>query len=425
MYQKSALSDLRVLALVPSDQAGSRLSKYSFLHEELRQMALCGAELHTVSPHVRSDIEIDGITVHAIPRLLNAVHSAKSYLKFLPKTGKGIPRLSAPRYLMTIYSILEQQKIDVIYSPFLWPFNIAGVPAAEMLNVPVVVSLRGADVLVEPSIEYGCTLDRQQEKVISSTLRSATRIIGVSQAMIDRAVELGADCARTEVILKGVSTDHFGPGDRCDARRRLGLSNIPVILFVGNLIKRKGVDVLINACSKLQCNQSFQLIVCGDGPELHELQTLTNRLDLEEFVTFQGRVSRKAIPDYFRACDVFVLPSLAEGSGNVLVEAYATGRPVVGTGESGIVDYIDDGVTGFHFRKNDSDDLAEKLSRLLANQAMAATFGEAGFERVKNRHRYEFMIEQIFQCFQSAIRDVNYRLRDALASELVGSAPIG
>ena len=394
---------MKILCLVPPDPKGLRLSKYSFLDEEMRQVRLAGNKVHLVSPYVDSGREIAGSTLHPVPRVRSLLNTTTSILKFWNCTRGIADRLQAARILLTIENVIRRESIDVVYCAFLWPSGLGGLPAAFDLRVPVVLTLRGADVLIEESLRYGQTLDPRFRALASSTLIRASRIIAVSTAIAVRAIELGAQPCRTNVILKGVSCEHFSPGSCQAARQKLGLRDLPTVLFVGNLLRIKGVDLLIRACVELSQDRDFQLVICGDGPEEGTLRNLARKLEVSCHVHFVGRISRKLMPVYFQACNIHVLPSRTEGSGNVLLEAYASAKPVIGTNCSGIIDYIDDGKTGFLFEKNNASDLASKLGILLDFPELAERFGRAGLQRVKEKHQYEHMIKQILNVFQEAI----------------------
>ena len=174
------------------------------------------------------------------------------------------------------------------------------------------------------------------------------------------------------------------------------------MLFVRNLIPRKAVNVLLEALQRVRTTlPDVQLIVCGTGPEHDRLQQQARQLDLDTHVKFPGWVERPTIPLYFQACDVFVLPSLTEGSGNVLVEAGACARPSIGSNVAGIPDYVDDGVTGWLFEKGNAVDLADKLSKVLTDPQRAKQMGEAARRRVESKHAYGRMIASILDVFRN------------------------
>ena len=376
-------------------------------------MAGRGVEVHAVSPYVSQKRQADGVWLHPVPRMRHLAHSIGAVCSMLNRGGDRFAngaawrqRFEMSRYNRVIQSVLLSENIDVIYSPFAWPFNTAGLHPAKACGVPVVVSLRGVDVLVEESIGYGRMLNATQRSQMSITLRGVDHVIGVSQALIDRGIALGADPDHVSVVLKGVNLSQFGPDESLIARKRLALPERLTILFVGNLIPRKGFALLLQAFAAVRrsvCN--VQLVICGDGPEMKALQTQIRELEIESSVIVAGRIGRDLIADYFRACDVFVLPSLTEGSGNVLVEAGACAKPLVGTDVAGIPDYIEDGVTGFLFQKGNAADLSQKLLAILSNPRMARRMGVAAQRGVEEKHTYDGMLDHLLDLFKQVVNE--------------------
>lgn len=402
---------LRILALVPPDKRGEKASRHSFLSEELERFAARGVEVHVVSPYVKRRVVLDGVNVHPIPRLLNVRHTVRAGA-FLSaalkrrwlKRDSHIIQLANARTQVAIAQVIRRQSIDVVYSPFLWPNGLAGVPAAEETGVPIVASLRGADVLTLPEIGYGRTLIGRNRVRTTAVLKAVDHVVGVSAALAKRAIELGADPKRTSIVLKGVDVDRFHPRDQATARQRIRLPDRPTVLFVGNLIELKSPSHLISCMQHVRkAAPSAYAVFCGDGPLLAELKAQARESGLADHVHFAGHIGRDVIPDFFNACDVFVLPSLMEGSGNVLVEAAACAKPVVGSAVGGIPDYLDDGITGFLFRTGDVRDLAAKVTTLLTDPERAVRIGTAGRNRVEQLHKYDFMIDQLLALFDKVV----------------------
>jgi glycosyltransferase involved in cell wall biosynthesis len=397
---------MNILALVPAANSGN-----TYLTEELKAFSERGVAVHVVSFAVKTRCVVDGVTIHPVPRKRQLFRTLASlrWFSHVPQKMKTIrDRIHLCRALRTISRVIQQEQIDVIYSPFCSPYETAGLPAATLAGIPVVPSLRGADVLVEESIGYGNTLDPNSRKRISATLSRADHVIGVSRAIADRGIELGASAHTTSVVLKGVDEVRFSPADTAQARRKLELDDVPTVLFVGLLIPRKGVACLLGAFEIVrQRIPNAQLVLCGEGPELATLKDIARERNIDSAASFVGRVERDLMPEYFRACDVFVLPSLTEGSGNVLVEAGACAKPLVGTNTAGIPDYIDEGVTGYLFQKNDPDDLADKLVAILQDKPLASRMGEAARKRVEKQHTYDQMIDQLLGIFRAAVQEKN------------------
>lgn len=220
---------------------------------------------------------------------------------------------------------------DVVYATWAYPDGLAAVDLAHRAGLPAVLKVHGSDVLqlkYHPSRRRGTT----------EALRRADRVVAVSRDLALHVVELGADPARVHVIYNGVDAEVFRPGDRSEARRRLGLDlNRTALLYVGNLLPVKGVDVLIEACIVLAARGlDFDLHLVGKGPLRPALEARARQAGVGERVRFHGVVAHDRLPDWFRAASAFVLPSRSEGVPNVLLEAVACETPFVATAVGGI-----------------------------------------------------------------------------------------
>jgi len=156
------------------------------------------------------------------------------------------------------------------------------------------------------------------------------------------------------------------------------------ILFVGHLTVAKGVFTLLHAFHRVkECCDNATLVIVGDGPERPSLEELASMLGLQEKVRFAGMVPYEQLPRFYAEADVFVLPSLHESYGRVIVEAMSFGRTVVATDTEGARDLIKDGETGFIVPVGDVQALADRISYLLCNPQVARRMGEAARQFVK------------------------------------------
>jgi glycosyltransferase involved in cell wall biosynthesis len=163
-------------------------------------------------------------------------------------------------------------------------------------------------------------------------------VIAVSQDLAQRVIQLGADSSRVRVIIDGVNRDEFHPGDKNAARARLGFrTGVRHLLFIGNLVAVKGIDVLIQSCARLPEHLGpWELHLVGDGKLRGDLMQKVARAGLKERVRFHGTQPHASLPDWFRGADLVVLASRSEGIPNVLLEAAACGTPFVATRVGGI-----------------------------------------------------------------------------------------
>ena len=154
-----------------------------------------------------------------------------------------------------------------------------------------------------------------------------------------------------------------------------------VVLFVGRLVARKGVDDLLQAVNTLQNSKfNLKLEIVGDGPELENLKSLVNSMGLSKIAKFYGSLAGKALYERYASCDVFVMPSKTtrvdvEGFGTVFLEAGAFGKPCIGTKSGGIPEAIRDSETGLLVPEGDVKALAEAISKLLSDPLLARKLG--------------------------------------------------
>ncbi len=160
--------------------------------------------------------------------------------------------------------------------------------------------------------------------------------------------------------------------------------NGKTILFVGRLHPVKGVQYLIEAMAIThQEMPDVKLIIVGEGIEREKLEGLTKQLDLKGCIQFVGRVPQEKIPLFMQQADIFVLPSLAEGFPNVLLEAMACGLPIVATRVGGIPEIIEDGRNGFLVNPKKPDEIADKLLFISRNKSITWKISKNNKEKVK------------------------------------------
>ena len=212
---------LRVLALVPPDKTGRTVSRFTFFREELDAFSAAGVEIHTISEHTDKRVRINDVTLHPIPRIRDLGHTLNSLTFFrrslIPHkslSDRLLSQLKIARYDCAIASVLREQDIDIVYSPFAWPQSTAGVNDAQHVGVPVVASLRGADGFSVPEINYGLLERRPQ---MAATLQQADHVIGVCRGLADSAISMGAPTDRVSVVWQGVHLENFSPGNRADS----------------------------------------------------------------------------------------------------------------------------------------------------------------------------------------------------------------
>jgi glycosyltransferase involved in cell wall biosynthesis len=162
------------------------------------------------------------------------------------------------------------------------------------------------------------------------------------------------------------------------ARRSLELPpDEPVVLYAGRLLRIKGVHHLLGAFPRVLARFPLaRLLIVGDGEEGQDLQTSARRLGLGPRVAFLGSLPHEDVIRCMRAADVFVLPSLVESFGIVLLEAMSCGLPVVASRVMGIPYLVEDGLNGFLVPPTDEEVLADRITALLSDPDLRARMRE-------------------------------------------------
>jgi glycosyltransferase involved in cell wall biosynthesis len=175
-----------------------------------------------------------------------------------------------------------------------------------------------------------------------------------------------------------------------------------VVLVLANLVRRKGVDVLLEAISRAQLART-RLWIAGDGEERTALEAQCAHLGLGSRVRFLGRQQDKA--GLILACDVLCLPSRREGMGVAALEALALGRPVLASAVGGLCEAVEDERSGLLVPPEDPAALAAALKRLESDPALRARLGAGGEHSLARGYRAENMVEDYAQLYRSVLAE--------------------
>jgi teichuronic acid biosynthesis glycosyltransferase TuaC len=275
----------------------------------------------TSSEHISDHLRVHYPRFWYVPKLMHRHHGS-----FLWWSIRSVIR-----------NILETATPDAVLGYWAHPDGEAAIRAARLANVPAIVMVGGSDVLI-------LGRDPARRSCIQRVLREADAVVTVSEDLREKVIELGVDPDGVHVVPRGVDQARFSPGDREQARQRLGLPlEWPVLLWVGRMVPVKGLDVLIAACKRLASQGAgFQLCLVGDGPLRPSLEQTCKAAGLADCITFIGSVKQDHLPDWYRAANVMVLPSRSEGIPNVLRESLACGTPFVASRVGGIPEIADE-----------------------------------------------------------------------------------
>jgi glycosyltransferase involved in cell wall biosynthesis len=190
----------------------------------------------------------------------------------------------------------------------------------------------------------------------------------------------------------GVYVNTFHPGDGRVKRKEMGISDADVVvLFVGRLIPIKGLPFLMAGFAYASRRVSnLKLVFIGDGTERERLKRQAADLKISDRVVFAGEQASSAVAEFYRAADIFALTSIYDNLPNVVLEAMASGLPVVATNVGGIPTQVEDGVNGYLVNSGDVKALSEAFCKLALSANLRKLIGKTNFEKVDQR--YDWMV---------------------------------
>ncbi|MDB5817281.1 MAG: glycosyl transferase family 1 [Rhizobacter sp.] len=252
--------------------------------------------------------------------------------------------------------------------------------------------------------------------------------IGIERAIVRYADTIVAECPQDEADLVrlydadpdkiamvpcGFDPAEFSPIDRQQARSVLGLhADDFIVLQLGRLVPRKGIDNVIRAVGRLDVGIPARLLVVGGDerepneertPEIARLRRVAADSRVSSKVQFVGHRSRAELGTFYAAADVFVTTPWYEPFGITPLEAMACGTPVIGSDVGGIKYSVEPGVTGFLVPPRDPYALAQRLAELHANPAMARAFGRAGIRRTRSMFTWERVAENLAKVYEGVL----------------------
>jgi glycosyltransferase involved in cell wall biosynthesis len=274
--------------------------------------------------------------------------------------------------------LAARKRYDVTHVFFGIPCGHIGWLLKRVFGIPYLISLRGGDV---PGFKpHGYEKHYTRVKPLVKYLwDDCDALVAVSQGLRDQTLNIHQDLNKQiTVIPNGVDLDEFKPVSSPSG-------NPFTILVVSRLIRRKGIEYLLDAVRLLRerSTQPVQLLIAGDGLFREGLKRRVKENNLENIVTFLGSIPHEKLPAIYQQADLFCLPSLAEGMANVILEALASGLPIIATKTSGSLELVHPEVNGLLVQKADPADLMEKILILLNDPLKRRDFGQKSREMAK------------------------------------------
>ncbi|MCZ3366924.1 MULTISPECIES: glycosyltransferase family 4 protein [Methanobacterium] len=299
---------------------------------------------------------------------------------------EGIPVFTAPTvnikgirgFLFSIsatfklLSMIRKYNIDLIHAHYVMPPGLIAVICSMFSGTKTAITIHGSDIFV---------LARKPllKSIIKFILKRSDYVFVVSDSLKENVLKLGIEGLedKLSITYNSVDVERFRPDQMGTFKEEMHINpQKPVVLFVGNLVWQKGVEYLIRAKEFL--NVDAEIVIVGDGPLLEELKGIVE-FEKIEGITFTG--ARNDIEDIMPSADVVVVPSVSESFGIVILEAMASGKPVVATKVGGIPEVVNKKI-GILINPEDPVGLAEAINKILQDKELKENMGKNAREQV-------------------------------------------
>jgi phosphatidyl-myo-inositol dimannoside synthase len=402
----SDLHCLRIAVLGSTYPRNQSDHEVPWLRESVRRLAAHGHKVTVIAPAYLGlkDHEIDGVQVRRF-RYAPARWEMLTHGEGAPNKLKRNPvlKLLSLSYLVSgaraAWKICRQERIDVLHVHWPFPHGLMALLPGWLLGCKVVYSCHSAEFALAAG-----------SKLSTSLLAFCLR----------RSFAITANSTHTAGLVRQVAGREaqiipWGATIQVDPTANPVSQEIPLLLFSGRLIERKGVDFLLRAMPTILSRQKVRLVITGDGHCRPEWESLARSLGLGGAVAFAGFVSNAELSSLFRSCSIYVHPAIydskgdTEGQGVVLVEALSNRRPVVASAVGGIVDVIKDGQTGILVPEKNPDAIAKAVLRLIEDPDYARQLGDQGYVHARNYFDWDRIMDQYETIYSESVSSSRLR----------------
>ncbi|MCL5411776.1 MAG: glycosyltransferase [Patescibacteria group bacterium] len=373
----------------------------------------------TVAENLGSGLAKSGhkVTILTIGESLKETVEEKENLKIIRLPSLGIPFREGIRFfpplILKVRKIMKKESPEVVNIQSLFGVGIAAFIAAKEEKIPIV----GTNNILPENVSGFLRNIDFFEDLVDKGLWAFNRFFYQRCNFLTTPTQTGLAVLkkhikgeRMEAISSGIDLSKFGKRLYTyeKAKERLGLKNLPVILFVGRLAAEKRVDFLLRSFQQVRERLESILVVVGTGPEETILRNLVKGLSLEKDVVFAGYVTEEKLKEYYEAANVFALPSKAELQGIVCLEAATYGVPLVGANSVALPELVRNNETGFLFDPESEADLTEKLLMVLSDKDLQEKLGQ-GAIRIARAHDLSVTIKKYERVFQKCVEESKYQ----------------
>ena len=313
---------------------------------------------------------IQGVNVYRCPVLFRMSRDAASFISMISYLFTGFKKG---------VQLIKKNNYDVINTHFALPSGPLGWVLGKFYRIPNILSIHGGDIY-DPSKITSPHRIFLFRAVVKLVLNGAQKIVAQSMNTKNNAEKYYKPIKEIDIIPLAFHPPVF---DKI-SRAKLGFKTADFILItIGRLVKRKAVDVQLEALSMLKKEKNLKLVIVGDGPEMNSLADKIKKLDLSDKVTLAGRLSENEKFRYLSIANLYVMTSLHEGFGIVFMEAMNFGLPIVATNDGGQTDFLTDKENALLINVGDAAECAKSIKKFMKDEKLYNKCSKNNREKVK------------------------------------------
>jgi len=368
---------LKIYSLATTYPESVTSTKPKFVHVLNKELAKLGVNVKVIVPHTKNSQSTEDMESVLIRRFKYLPENYELNDRSIPDEMKrskfGRVKLALMIGIFFIFTYFEclKEKPDIIHGHWAFPGGYIAYVVSKLVGSKCVISIHGAET----------PLLKKSKFILKKTINSLNKA---------HAVIVNSDFTKNEYKKLGVKEDkmtkinpppnfvqHTQDKELLEKfRRKFALDDSKIVLFVGRLVERKGVEYLIKAIPKIKTTQ-VHVIIAGGGWLMNDLKKLVTSLGLDNKISFFGPPTNEELGHLHDISDVFVVPSIVdstgetEGLGLVIPEAMESGLPVIATAVGGIVDVVKNNENGILINQKDSGAITEAVDKILSNKDFA------------------------------------------------------
>jgi glycosyltransferase involved in cell wall biosynthesis len=362
-------------------------------------------QLQGVSNRFRPIVFASGVS-HLDSFPLDSIYARVKWQGLMDRVYRKLVRTLFDRFVLSPSQVrywkevLKREDVRLIHAHF-GPSGLQMLPLAKALGIPLLVTFHGFDA--------SSLLRSKRYAMDLSELFKYAHLVTVSKLIADRLIKIGADPSKIEVHYIGIPVEDFQYVKRIPIREKIARGDTLQFLQVSSMREKKGHKYTLAAFRDfLSYYPDSRLTLAGDGPLRNGIEKLCAELGIRDKVSFTGKVTQTEVISLMSNSDVFLHHSVTGGDGNqegiptVLMEAMATGLPVVSTYHSGIPELVRNGIDGYLVEERDIKGYVNKLKELVESNTR---YGENAAERVRLHFNISKQNKRLADIYKKTIND--------------------